>query len=253
MGNIEIDIAIGGLAIILGIIFIVFLVRKFVEESNNPYQFTQYFDRSIMRISVFEVEGTEPSSFENPRVSKVIFTQRGKGLFGSEGFYYNGMVYSIPYELINLSRTMQPSLMVIRVGKYGIMPLSVLLVPSEACEKHSDVKVRGTKPYFPIKYPQRISAEIEEEKLKYENLPMTSFNLVMLKPSTEMLNYMTDSNITSFFYRQRSIIRKVESNLEQLVKFVAAFGVVVIGAIVIISLAIISASDIVVKAVEVSG
>ena len=245
-----------GITAAVGIGITVWLVNKIARERNNPYAFTQYFDKSITKIQMFEIESTEPISPENPKVVKAIITPRGYAQYGPQGLYFGGHLYNVPYEDLILSRQMIPSLFFIRVGKIGIIPIASYIFPFEIHKsERTKLKVNAPEIFFPARTNLMTKNEIEKISMEIEKPREVeaNVNLALILPSHEKLEYMTDSNISSFYTRIANNVKKSLDSFEWIVQTASTFGVVGILAIIILSLALITASDIVINGLKIAG
>lgn len=233
----------------IGILCMYFIINKFIVEGKNPYAFTQYFDRSLVKVKMYEVA---PAGYSD-QVSKPLIHYKGIGMYGNEGLFFKNL-YPVNKDFFVRAEQGFMHFYYKSGGHKSIIPVLLTVFYSDyiqdkmggkdmAAVQAVDRKGQPLKEAVPAK---ELTAEEKAEEEKKDSFK----NLGFLIPSKEQLEIMTDNYIDNFMTRQQSVSMQISNSLEILTKAIVPIGLFVVMSLAILSVALVFASNIVNYAID---
>lgn len=224
---------------LLGIGFIYFIINKYIGEKDNPYGFSQYFDRSLVKVKMYEII---PASY-NEKVVRPIPQFRGIGLYGQQGLWFKGL-FPVHKDFFMRAEPGFYHFYYKSGGMKTIIPLIMTMFYSDSIAKED----------LPVAVEKSTKAEaaevIESHKDKHPYVMPEHSHLAFLIPAKEQLEMMTDNFIDSFMTRQQSIAIMTMSQLDILGKVIIPVALILIMSIVLMATAMTFAGGIVEKGID---
>lgn len=226
-------------------------VNTFVIQRNNPYASTQWFDRSLVKVKMYEVL---PASYDE-QVTKPLIQFRGIGIYGREGLYF-GNLYPVNRDFFVRAEQGFYHFYYKSGGQRTIVPILLSMFYSDEVKKF-----QPPEPIVATGHEKEAMAEAvskagvagigEEAKQAFpRESPSKHGNLGFLLPAVEQLELMTDNFLDNFMTRQQSIAMQSMDTLDVLTRVVVPTGLIVIAAIVVITTALTFSGDVVNHAVS---
>jgi hypothetical protein len=226
----------------IGVIVMWFMINKFVVEGNNPYAFTQYFDKSLVNVKMYEVS---PSSY-NEQVTKPNIRYRGIGKYGKEGLYHKNL-YPVNKDFFIPAESNAVHFYYKSGGQKSIVPLLMAMFYTSSSEEAAAVgEGEEQERIFPVGKEPSAGEILEEVDAEYEHPDKKAAykDLAFLVPAKEQLELMTDNYVDNFLTRQQSIALQAANNMDILTKAIVPIGLFAIISLVLFAIAMTFASEV---------
>jgi hypothetical protein len=243
-----------GMTIVCGLA-IWFCVNKFIVEKNNPYAFSSFFDRSLVKIKMFEVV---PASYSD-QVTKPMIRFRGMGVYGPDGLYFKGL-YPVNKDYFIWTGEGNYQFYYKSGGQKSIIPLLMTMFYSDSVKpEHLDVQEIEGVPVEDRQQPTSIVTENHEalnaDALRNRDdirngVPLEHSTLAFLVPSVDQLETMTDNFIENFMTRQQAIMAQVMGQFDILSKVIVPIGLFLIITLALLATAMTFSSQIIESSVK---
>lgn len=165
--------------------------NKNKKKTANPYLISKYFNKDIKKVLMYETEVIGNS---------IMLENKGVGLLGEKGLYFNGYLYDIKKE--NIKKGLDTlKLFFRRIDEKTIIPININ-----------------------INYLKEIKQE--ENIIKTENIGTSNFNIV----NNDKTILLTDIYISTYINKIKSIITQNQSDVENLLnRYGGMAGIIIVG------------------------